>query len=455
MKDTTGFIFCDRIISTAVWRTTWVSAKQFRRWHCCRNSEKKKTLRPALLIVPVSTIPNWEQEIARFAGGMTFLRHIGQSRNVDENAIRSHDVTITSYHTLRNDIAVFANIDFTYVILDEAQNIKNAATKAFKAVKTLKASHRLALSGTPVENSTGELWSLFDFLNPGLLGTKEHFSAVFAKPIEQYADAAAAAQLRSLVFPFILRRKKEMVARELPPKEEIIVYCEMDAKQKKVYDTFKKECRKKVEGIIADKGKERGALEIFEALLKLRQIALFPALASPQFKDVPSCKFELFTDMLDEIATEEHKVLVFSQFVRSLDFMKAHLKERKLDYAYIDGSTKKRDVEIKKFQENGSVKVFLLSLKAGGVGINLTAADYVILFDPWWNPAVEAQAVDRAHRIGQKRKVTAYKLIVKDTVEEKILALQEKKRALVNDLITEEASFFKSLSGADIVDLFE
>lgn len=417
--------------------------------------KENNLLRPALLVVPVSTIPNWEKEIARFAPGMTFQRHIGQTRNIDEDEIRAHDVTITSYHTLRNDIVVFSKIDFTYVVLDEAQNIKNAATKAFKAVKTIKADHRLALSGTPVENNTGELWSLFDFLNPGLLGTKEHFSAFFAKPIEQYADADAAASLRALVFPFILRRKKEMVAKELPPKEEIIVYCEMGARQKKVYDVFKKECRKKVEEIIAGKGKERGAIEIFEALLRLRQIALFPSLASPQFENVESCKFDLFTDMLDEITTEGHKVLVFSQFVRSLEFLKTHLEERKLGYAYIDGSTKKREAEISRFQENVGVKVFLLSLKAGGVGINLTAADYVILFDPWWNPAVEAQAVDRAHRIGQTRKVTAYRLIVKDTVEEKILKLQEKKRALVNDLIAEEASFFKSLSGADIVDLFE
>jgi superfamily II DNA or RNA helicase len=417
--------------------------------------KEEKKLRPALLIVPVSTIPNWEQEIAHFAPGISSLRHIGQFRRSDEKEILSHDVIITSYHTLRNDIDVLGKIDFTYLILDEAQNIKNAATKAFKAVKAVKSRHRLALSGTPVENNTGELWALFDILNPGLLGTREQFSARYAKPIEQYSDKDAAARLRALVFPFILRRKKEMVAKDLPPKEEIIIYCEMGAKQKKVYDAFKRECREKVEGVIAAKGKDRASIEIFEALLKLRQIALFPVLASPQFKNVESCKFDLFTDMLSDIVSEGHKVLVFSQFVKSLSYMEAHLKDRSFDYAYIDGSTKKRDEQIQKFQNSPDVKVFLLSLKAGGVGINLTAADYVILFDPWWNPAVETQAIDRAHRIGQTRKVTAYKLIVKNTVEEKILKLQEKKRVLVSDLIAEETSFFKSLSGSDIVDLFD
>ncbi|PKL16878.1 MAG: hypothetical protein CVV49_13995 [Spirochaetae bacterium HGW-Spirochaetae-5] len=412
-------------------------------------------LRPVLLVVPVSTIPNWEQEISRFTPGITYIRHIGQFRSEDAGDILNHDVTITSYHTLRNDIKILSEIDFTLLVLDEAQNIKNAATKAFKAVKTIKAEQTLALSGTPVENNTGELWALFDLLNPGLLGTKDFFQKKFSGPIEKSGDTAVAERLRAIIFPFILRRKKEMVAKELPPKEEIIVYCEMGSGQRKIYDSYKNECRSKIQGILSEKGKERGAIEIFDALLKLRQIALFPSLVSDEFESAGSCKFDLFRDMFDEILAEGHKVLVFSQFVKSLKIIEADIVTKNLKYSYIDGSTKKRDVEIKKFQDDASVNIFLLSLKAGGVGINLTSADYVILFDPWWNPAVEAQAVDRAHRIGQTRKVTAYKLIVKDTVEEKILKLQEKKKALVRDLISEEASFFKSLSGDDIINLFE
>ncbi len=416
--------------------------------------KEEDKLSPALLVVPVSTIPNWEQEIRRFTPEISCARHTGQMRQTDISAVTGHDVIITSYHTLRNDINLLSAVDYSMLVLDESQNVKNASSQSFKAVKQIRASQIIALSGTPVENRTGELWALFDILNPGLLGTKESFRRHFANPIEKNSSSDASEKLRRIIFPFILRRKKEMVAPELPPKEEIVLWCEMGEKQKKIYNAFKAECRERVERVLAAKGKDRGAIEIFDALLKLRQIALFPSLVVEGGEKAGSCKFDLFTDMIDEITAEGHKVLVFSQFVKSLKILEEDIILKKLKYAYIDGSTKKRDAEIKNFQEKNDVNVFLLSLKAGGVGINLTAADYVILFDPWWNPAVESQAMDRAHRIGQINKVTVYRLIVKDTVEEKILELQERKKALVNDLITEEASFFKSLSGDDIVNLF-
>lgn len=416
--------------------------------------KENNTLRPALLVVPVSTIPNWEQEILRFTPSISSLRHTGQHRSGDENEILNHDVIITSYHTLRNDIEFISKIDFSCLVLDEAQNIKNAESKAFKAVKKIKAAQITALSGTPVENKTGELWALFDVLNPGLLGTKQRFRSEFARPIENDRSPIAAEKLRALIFPFILRRKKEMVAAELPPKEEITVYCEMGDKQRTVYNTFKERYRIIIQEILEKKGKNNAAIEIFDSLMKLRQIALFPSLLTDHLEKNESCKFDLLKDMIDEILVEGHNLLIFSQFVKSLKIIENYLIESNLNYSYIDGSTKDRDAEIKKFQNNDNVNIFLLSLKAGGTGINLTEADYVLLFDPWWNPAVESQAIDRAHRIGQTKKVTAYKLIVKDTVEEKILSLQQKKKAIVNDLITEEASFFKSLSGDDIVDLF-
>jgi len=416
--------------------------------------KEEKKLRPALLIVPVSTVPNWENEIKRFTPSLKFIRHLGQFRKSDRDEIITNDIIITSYHTLRIDMSIFSDMEFSIMVLDESQNVKNASSQAFKTVKEIRTKHRLALSGTPIENNTGELWALFDILNPGLLGNKDSFKKNYANPIEKYGNKDAAARLRSIIFPFILRRKKDMVAKELPEKEEITVISEMDVDQKKAYEALRKEFSTKIKKTIEEKGKDKSAIEIFEALLRLRQIALFPVIASEQFKNVSSCKFEMLKDMLDDLVSEGRKVLIFSQFVQSLNIIKEEIEQRKLPFSYIDGSTKNRGAEIDKFQNNPDINIFLLSLKAGGVGINLTSADCVILFDPWWNPALEAQAVDRAHRIGQTKKVTAFRMIVKDTIEEKILALQDKKRALVNDLITEEASFFKSLSGDDIMDLF-
>lgn len=419
-----------------------------------QNLKETGALGISLLVVPVTTVANWESEITRFAPNLKFVRHLGQERVKDRDFFKDYDIIISSYHTLRNDIEFFNDFEFDYLILDEAQNIKNHASLIFKTVRIIKAKHKLSLTGTPVENNTTELWSQFNFLNPSLLGSIHEFKNKFVTPIEARGDKEAAERLRKTIYPFVLRRKKEEVAKDLPEKEEIVVYCEMNAEQKKVYNALNEYYKGQIGDALEQKGIEKSAIQIFEALLRLRQVALFPVLASEEYKNVESIKFETLKDLMEEIIEEKHKVLLFSQFVQSLKIIENEAQTKKIKYSYIDGQTKKRDVEIKKFQEQEDVNLFLLSLKAGGVGINMTAADYVILFDPWWNPAAESQAVDRSHRIGQTKKVMVYKLIVKNTVEEKILELQNKKKELVSQLITEEASFFKSLSKSDIMNLF-
>jgi len=416
--------------------------------------KEESSLGTSLLIVPVSTIPNWESEITRFTSGIKHVRHAGVERIKDTAYLQKYDLVILSYHTMRNDIDLFQSLEFDYIILDESQYIKNSTSQSFKAVRTLKAEHRLSLTGTPIENSTLDLWSQMDFLNPGLLNTQKSYKARFARPIEMQNDKQAAERLKKLIFPFILRRTKEEVEKELPEKEVITVYSEMDQEQRQIYNTYREKYRKELSATLDERSVGQSTIEIFSALLKLRQIALFPMLADDKLKEISSCKFESMKDMLEDIMEEKHKVLVFSQFVKSLKIIENHVKSLGIRYAYLDGSTKDRNAEIKRFQNHKEINLFLLSLKAGGVGINLTAADYVILFDPWWNPAVENQAIDRAHRIGQDHKVIAYKMIVKDTVEEKILKLQEQKSKLASEIVSEDNAFLKVLSKDDVLNLF-
>lgn len=415
----------------------------------------EKRLGTSLIVVPVSTIPNWINEIERFTGGITVSEHIGPGRAREPEELVDLDIVITSYRTLARDIELFCEMDFHYLILDEAQNIKNSTSQTFKAVKSVSAKCRLSLTGTPVENNSGELWSQMDFLNPGLLGSRKSFQQKYARSIERDENSVIASDLRKITSPFILRRKKEDVALDLPEKEEIVYYTEMPPKQEKVYEAIRKEYKNEVEKTLDEQGVKKSAIRIFEALLRLRQAALLPGLIDARFTSAGSCKLDTLKEMVAEIINENHKVLVFSQFVKVLDVVREHFDEGGTPYAYIDGSTRKRAQQIKKFQEDENVKVFLLSLKAGGVGINLTAADYVIIFDPWWNPAVEAQAIDRSHRIGQTRKVIAYKYIVKNTIEEKILQLQEKKKKLVDEIISDESTLITSMSREEIMDLFE
>jgi SNF2 family DNA or RNA helicase len=416
--------------------------------------KENNDLGTSLLIVPVSTIPNWENEIERFTPLLKHIRHSGIERNKDLDYLNKFDLIIMSYHTMRNDIELLHKMELDYIILDESQYIKNSTSQSFKTVRTLKSKHKLTLTGTPIENSTLDLWSQMDFLNPGLLNTQKSYKTRFARPIEMQEDKDAAERLKKLIFPFLMRRTKEEVEKELPEKEIITIYSEMEQEQFEVYNTYREQYRREIASTLDDKGIKQSAMTIFSALLKLRQIALFPMLAEDSLKKVSSCKFESMKDMLEDILEEGHKVLIFSQFVKSLKIIEKHISSLGIKYSYIDGSIKDREAEIRKFQEQKEINIFLLSLKAGGVGINLTAADYVILFDPWWNPAVENQAIDRAHRIGQDHKVIAYKMIVKDTVEEKILKLQERKKKLVAEVVAEDNAFLKTLTKDDVIGLF-
>lgn len=413
-------------------------------------------LKTSLLVAPVSAIPNWETEIGRFAPGLTFHRHIGARRDKETEGWNNVDLVITSYATLRNDVELFSAFDFDTIILDESQNIKNYTSQVSRAVKILKGNRRLALSGTPIENNTMELWSLFDFLIPGYLGTPRWFTRQFASAIERDKDSEKAALLKKMIYPFILRRKKEAVEAELPEKTEIVTKLNMEDEQFKLYTETAKHYREEIEREIDEKGVSQSSMKILEGMLRLRQLCLFPGLLDKRFNSVPSAKFDYFRELMEDILAEEHKVLVFSQFVEVLKIIREYFDEEIIDYSYIDGSVniKNREKMVKSFQEDEDRRVFLLSLKAGGVALNLTAADYVIIFDPWWNPAVEAQAIDRSHRIGQTKKVLVYRMVMSDSIEEKMLQLQEEKKALVENLITSDAKTFKNLKKDDILRLF-
>jgi non-specific serine/threonine protein kinase len=407
---------------------------------------------PSLIICPTSVLFNWEKEIQRFTPGLRAHMHTGAARRRSQD-FEDTDVVLTSYGILRRDIEFLKDAQFHYLILDESQHIKNPDSQTAKAARLLKGSHRLVLTGTPVENNTQELWSQFNFLNPGLLGSLNYFREAFGRPIERSRDGVAGGTLRKLIFPFILRRTKGEVESQLPEKLENLFYCTMLKEQRKLYDRWRDYYRAHVMQQIDLKGLEKSRMYVLEGLTRLRQICCHPHLVDQQ---VPpeSGKFEAFQEMLQEILAENHKVLVFSQFVRMLRLICRYFDEQKIPYTYLDGHTKDRQTPVEQFQSDPNTRVFLISLKAGGFGLNLTAADYVILYDPWWNPAAEMQAVDRAHRIGQDKRVFAYKMIVRDSVEEKILQLQERKKELVANLIATDSGLFKHLTKADIEGLF-
>jgi non-specific serine/threonine protein kinase len=408
---------------------------------------------PNLIVAPTSVLFNWQREIEKFTPDIDYLLHYGTKRSRDVRKLRNKSVILTTYGHLRRDIDFLTQVEFNYVILDESQNIKNPQSDTAQAARNLLSKNRLALTGTPVENNTMELWSQFSFLSPGLLGSQNFFKENFMRPIERDKNIQSATALKKLIFPFILRRTKEEVVKELPPKVENMIYSPMSEAQLKIYNQVRETYKNTIISEIESKGLNKSRMRVLEGLTKLRQVACHPRLIDTAFNE--DCgKFEALKMMLDEIISESHKVLVFSQFVRMLTIVREHLEEQAFEYAYLDGSTKDRESVVNQFQEDENTRIFLISLKAGGTGLNLTAADYVIHYDPWWNPAVEMQAVDRAHRIGQTKKVFAYKLISKDSVEEKIVQLQQQKKELVQKLITTEGGFFKSLSQNDIVSLF-
>ncbi|MBN2738679.1 MAG: DEAD/DEAH box helicase family protein [Spirochaetales bacterium] len=408
-----------------------------------------------LIVVPVTTMANWEKEIAKYTPDFSVLRHAGTNRIKDQDYFKGFDLILVSYSTLRNDFEIFEKFEFSCMVLDESQMIKNSFTKTFRAVRRIRAKQRITLTGTPVENNTLELWTQMEFLNPGMLGTIRHFRHEYAQPIEEDENKDIAEKLRRKIYPFVLRRTKNDVLKDLPDKEILVTYCEMSHLHEQAYLDVKAYYKNRIQEAFKDKGMEKSHTEIFEALLRLRQMAILPKVVDEKYANIESSKLELLKDLLDEIIQEKHKVLIFSQFVTVLKEISLYLGERNIRYSYLDGSTRWRHKEIESFQENSEIPVFLLSLKAGGLGINLTSADYVILFDPWWNPATEKQAIDRSHRIGQTKKVTVYKIITENTIEEKVLLLQERKNELVGKLISEDSRMFKQLNEEDILNLFD
>jgi SNF2 family DNA or RNA helicase len=395
--------------------------------------------RPSLIVVPRSLVFNWRQEAHRFAPALRVLDLTGGARRTLLERIGDHDVVSITYGTLRRDIGHLKDIPFEYAILDEAQAIKNARTNTAKGARLLSANHRLALSGTPIENHLGELWSLLEFLNPGMLGVASIFAG--SSGAARATDEETLAMLAKGVRPFILRRTKEQVAAELPARTEQTLYCDLEPPQRTWYDELRDHYRASLLGTVARVRLARAKLQVLEALLRLRQAACHPALVDPGRVDDPAAKLDVLVPRLQELVEDERKVLVFSQFTRLLALLRSRLDEAKLTYEYLDGKAKDRQARVDRFQNNGC-PLFLVSLKAGGLGLNLTAAEYVFLLDPWWNPAVEAQAIDRAHRIGQTRPVFAFRLIARGTVEEKVLELQQTKRTLADAIVrADEASF--------------
>lgn len=408
-----------------------------------------------LVICPTSLMYNWENELKKFAPELRYFIYHGSERKSAD--WKNYDIIISSYGSVRNDIETIKQFTFGYIVLDESQVIKNPSSLVTSAMMQLQSRNRLILSGTPIQNNTFDLYAQMQFVNPGLLGSHNFFKTTFAVPVDKYGDAEKTQQLRKLIYPFLLRRTKEQVAKDLPPKTEITLWCEMGEEQRRVYDEIKNYYRENLLERIQQEGMGSNTILVLEGLTRLRQVCNAPKLlngGNNSYTD-ESVKLE---ELLREIEnnTGRHKALVFSQFTGMLQLIAAAMQERNIPFLYLDGSTKaiERQQLVEQFQADEKLPVFLISLKAGGVGLTLTAADYVYLVDPWWNPAAEQQAIDRTHRIGQQNKVFAYKMICKDSVEEKILALQQRKKALAEELITEDTGFVKNMTAEDVDFLF-
>lgn len=405
---------------------------------------------PSLVVVPTSLVYNWQLEAERFTPELRLLVYTGTQRNKDVQHFLDYDIVLTSYGIVRLDIDLLREMMFYYVVLDEGQTIKNPSSYIARAVNRLRSKHRLILTGTPIENSTLDLWSQMNFVNPGLLGSQAYFRKYFQYPIERDQNQACKEKLYYLVKPFILRRSKQQVAQDLPEKIEQVIFCDMTPSQMRVYESVRSKYRNEILHQLETQGIAKTQFILLQGLVRLRQIANHPRMAMPEYEG-NSGKLEEILHKLALIIREGAKVLVFSQFVAHLQLLREYLDLVGWRYAYLDGSTSERQQQVERFQQDEEVSVFLISLKAGGLGLNLTAAEYVLLLDPWWNPAVEAQAIDRAHRIGQQKTVIAYRFISRGTVEEKILALQQSKRNLAEELIAVEEGFIKSLTPEDIM----
>jgi len=410
----------------------------------------------SLVVVPTTLLFNWQNEFKKFAPSLNIYFHYGTERKKEKIDVKKNDVIITSYGIMMRDIKLIKKYKFTCAVLDESQAIKNPESMRFKAAMLLKAQNKIAMTGTPIENNTFDLYAQMEFLNPGFLGTKSVFKEQYSDPIDKDRNVKVAKELQKVVSPFIIRRTKEQVASELPDKTENYMFCEMSEGQQKVYEAFRNKYRNMLLGKIDEDGVAKSKIYVIEGLMKLRQICDSPAILSDNGDyGTESVKIvELLRHIKEK--TGKHKILVFSQFVKMLSQIKYKLDDEKISYEYLDGqsSQKNRQKSVRNFQENDDVRVFLISLKAGGTGINLTSADYVYLVDPWWNPAVESQAIDRTHRIGQKKKVIAYRMICRNTIEEKIMKYQERKLKVASDIISAEENFVKQLDKDDIDDLF-
>ncbi|WP_197452108.1 SNF2-related protein [Rosistilla carotiformis] len=407
-----------------------------------------RTKKPSLVVVPKSLIFNWIAEAEKFAPRLKVVDYTGNQRAALVDRLESADLVLTTYGTLRRDIEQIRSLQYDYAILDEAQAIKNPNSQSAKAARLIDAEHRLAMTGTPVENHLGDLWSLLDFLNPGMLGQLS---------VSQFSGPDVSSErlvgLSNALQPFILRRTKEQVLTELPEKSEQTLYCTMTGKQRKLYDELRNHYRQQLSGKVKELGIKRSKIHVLEALLRLRQTACDPRLVDAK-QGPAGAKIARLMEQLQEVTAEGHKALVFSQFTSLLSFVRKELDQQGIVYEYLDGKTTKRNERVARFQSDPDCPVFLISLKAGGHGLNLTAADYVYILDPWWNPAVEAQAIDRAHRMGQSKPVMAYRLICRDTVEEKIVHLQESKRELADAIISADRSLISQLSMDDLQMLF-
>jgi SNF2 family DNA or RNA helicase len=405
---------------------------------------------PSLVVAPTSVSTNWQSEVRRFTPTLNVKLFAGKDRKKIVKSLGKFDLLITTYTLLQQENELLSEVQWQTIILDEAQAIKNSATKRSQAAMALQARFKLITTGTPIENHLGELWNLFHFINPGLLGSLSEFNERFAIPIERYQDREAKLNLKKLIRPFILRRIKSQVLEELPSRTEVTLDVEMSEQEKHFYEALRQNALELLESARDKKGRH---LQILTEIMRLRQACCNPQLIDP-LNGIESSKLRVFASIIDELLESNHKVLVFSQFIGHLSIIRKYLDQQRISYQYLDGATsaKQRKIRVDAFQ-SGQGDLFLISLKAGGLGLNLTAADYVIHMDPWWNPAIEDQASDRAHRIGQTRPVTIYRLVCKDTIEEKIVKLHQEKRDLADSLL-EGSDISAKMNSDDLLDLF-
>lgn len=406
-----------------------------------------------LIVVPTSLLFNWQDELQKFAPSIKVLTHYGADRARSNEGMQAYEVVLTSYGMLLSDIRFLKDFHFNYVFLDESQAIKNPNSERYKAARLLQSRNRIVLTGTPIENNTFDLYGQLSFACPGLLGSKQYFKDIYAIPIDKFEYSKRAFELQRKIKPFILRRTKKQVAKELPEKTEMIIYCEMNAEQRRIYDGYERELREFISATDDDQ-MLKNSMHVLTGLTKLRQICNSPVLLKQGHSGADAVKIEVLVEQIEN-KSKAHKILVFSQFVGMLDLIKAELENRNIPFEYLTGQTKDRGSKVNNFQTNDQIRVFLISLKAGGVGLNLTEADYVYLVDPWWNPAAENQAIDRVYRIGQDKNVVAVRLICSNTIEEKIMNLQKKKKQLAQDLVRTDASFFQSLSKDELMGMLK